>query len=70
MGQQSKIKTESISRTVVKSGGQYVLQASSGQDYELSNAGGAKAYVGKSVTVTGKVNASSQVIGVQSMQPQ
>ena len=33
MGQQSKIKSESISGTIVKSGGQSVLQASSGQDY-------------------------------------
>lgn len=63
-------KTESISGTIVKSGGQYVLQASTGQQYQLSNASRAKAYVGKTVTVTGKVNASSHMIDVQSIQPQ
>lgn len=70
MGHKSQIKTESISGTIVKSGGQYVLQASSGQEYQLSGASRAKAYVGKAVTVTGKVNASSHVIDVQSIQPQ
>jgi hypothetical protein len=66
----SQMKTESISGTIVKSGSQYVLRASNGQEYQLSNASRAQAYVGKSVTVTGKVNASSHVIDVQSIQPQ
>lgn len=70
MGQKTQVKTKSISGTIVKSGGQYVLRASSGQDYQLSNASQAKAYVGKTVTVTGKVNASAHVIDVQSIQPQ
>jgi len=70
MGHKSQIKTKSISGTIVKSGGQYVLHASSGQVYQLSGASRAKAYVGKTVTVTGKVNASSHLIDVQSIQSQ
>lgn len=62
--------TESISGTIVKSGNSYVLRASTGQEYQLSNASRAKSYVGKTVTVTGKVNASSHLIDVQSIQPQ
>lgn len=63
-------KTESVSGTIAKSGNSYTLRASSGQVYQLSNAGHAKAYVGKSVTVTGKVNTSTHMIAVQSIQPQ
>ena len=63
-------KTQSISGTIAKSGSGYVLRASNGQEYQLSGATNAKRYVGKSVTVTGKVNASSHVISVQSIQPQ
>jgi hypothetical protein len=71
MGQQSHAsRTQSVSGTIVKSGGQYVLQASTGQEYQLSNASRAKAYVGKTVTVTGKVNPSTHSIKVQSIQPE
>ena len=70
MGQQSQNRTRSVSGTIVKSGGQYVLQASTGQEYQLSNSSRAKSYVGKTVTVTGKVNASSHTIKVQSIQPE
>lgn len=70
MGQRSQGKTQSITGTIIKSGGQYVLRASTGHDYQLTNASQARAYVGKAVTVTGKVNASSHVIQVQSIQPE
>ncbi len=70
MGQRNQGETQSITGTIVKSGGQYVLRASTGHDYQLENASQAKAYVGKAVTVTGKVNASSHVIQVQSIQPE
>lgn len=70
MPSKAKVRTESISGTIVKNGSSYVLQASTGQQYQLSNASRAKAYVGKTVIVTGKVNASSHMIDVQSIQPQ
>lgn len=70
MHTRSKSRTESITGTIVKSGSTYVLRASTGQEYQLANASQAKSDVGKSVTVTGKVNASSHMIDVQSIQPQ
>lgn len=70
MGKKAKNKIEAISGTIKKSGRQYVLQASNGQQYQLSGASRAKQYVGKSVTVTGKVNASSHLIDVESIRPQ
>lgn len=68
--QSKKSQTRSISGTIEKSGSGYVLRASNGQEYQLSGATNAKKYAGKSVTVTGKVNASSHSISVQSIQPQ
>ncbi len=70
MNRKSRPRTQSVSGTIIKSGQQYELEASTGQTYQLSNASRAKAYVGKTVTVTGKVNKSSHVIDVQSIQPQ
>lgn len=70
LGQKSAhSQTEAISGKLVKSGSQYVLQASNGQEYQLSGASRAKAYVGHNVTVTGKVDASSHTIQVQSISP-
>lgn len=66
----SKSRTESLSGTIVKSGSTYVLRASTGQEYQLANASQANSYVGKSVTVTGRVNTSSHMIDVQSIHPQ
>ncbi|MCL5263493.1 MAG: DUF5818 domain-containing protein [Acidobacteria bacterium] len=70
MGNKAQSRVQSVTGTIVKSGGQFVLEASNGQEYQLSNASRAKSYVGKTVTVTGKVNASSHTISVQSIQPQ
>lgn len=63
-------KVQSVSGTVVKSGNSYVLRASNGQQYNLTDASNAKKYVGKQVRVTGKVNASSHTINVQNIQPE
>lgn len=63
-------KVQSVSGTVTKSGESYVLRASNGQQYNLTDASNAKKFVGKQVQVTGKVNPSSHSIEVQSIQPQ
>lgn len=70
MHSKTRARTQSISGTIIKSGDTYVLRASTGQQYDLSNVSHAKTYVGKQVKVTGKVNTSSHMIDVQSIQPQ
>lgn len=70
MGHKAQSKIKSISGTIEKNGRQYVLQASNGQQYQLSGASRAKQFVGKSVIVTGKVNASSHLIDVEGIRPQ
>lgn len=71
MGQQgAQAQEQSVTGTISKSGHQYVLQGSDGQEYQLHGASHAKKYVGQNVTVTGKVDSSSHSIQVQSIQPQ
>lgn len=68
LGQQStKSQVESISGEFVKSGNQYILEASNGRAYKLSGVSNGKTYVGRNVTVRGKVDSSSHTIQVQSI---
>jgi hypothetical protein len=57
---------QSFSGTISQQGSDFVLE-SSGTTYKLSGASNAKSFVGKSVTVMGKLDASSNTIAVQSI---
>jgi uncharacterized protein YdeI (BOF family) len=61
-------KTATFSGTVVKDGEQYVLRDSSGSVYKLDDSSRAQAFEGKTVKVTGRLDASSKMIHVDSIQ--
>jgi len=52
----------------MKTGGKYVLHTG-GTDYQLDNQSTAKKFEGKDVKVTGQLDASSNTIKVQSIEP-
>jgi hypothetical protein len=54
--------------TVVKDGGHYDLRDSSGEVFKLDDAERAKPYAGKTVKVTGELNAQAKVIHVESIE--
>jgi Protein of unknown function (DUF5818) len=60
-------KAQTFTGTVVQQGDSFALEASSGATYKLSGASDAKSFVGKSVTVIGTLDASSNTIAVQSI---
>jgi Protein of unknown function (DUF5818) len=55
--------------TISRSQGQYVLNSASGAIYQLDDQKRAKEYAGKSVKVTGTLDASGDVIHVSSIEP-
>ena len=61
-------KTATFSGTVVKDGEQYVLRDSSGSIYKLDDSSRAQAFEGKTVKVTGRLDANSKMIHVDSIQ--
>ncbi|MGA9586106.1 MAG: DUF5818 domain-containing protein [Terracidiphilus sp.] len=61
-------KTATFTGTVVKDGEQYVLRDSSGSVYKLDDASRAQAFEGKTVKVTGRLDADSKMIHVDSIQ--
>jgi uncharacterized protein YdeI (BOF family) len=61
-------KTATFSGTVVKDGEQYVLRDSSGSVYKLDDSSRAQAFEGKTVKVTGRLDANSKMIHVDSIQ--
>jgi hypothetical protein len=54
--------------TVVKNGEQYMLRDSTGQIYGLDDSDKAKQFEGKTVKVTGQLDAQAKVIHVQDIQ--
>jgi cytoskeletal protein RodZ len=54
--------------SIVKASGKYVLHTG-GTDYQLDDQSSAKKYEGKDVKVTGQLDASSNTIRVQSIDP-
>jgi hypothetical protein len=54
--------------SIVKASGKYVLHTG-GTDYQLDDQSQAKKYAGKDVKVTGQLDASSNTIRVQSIDP-
>ena len=61
-------RTATFTGTVVKDGEQYVLRDSSGSVYKLDDSSRAQAFEGKTVKVTGRLDADSKVIHVDSIQ--
>lgn len=61
-------KTTTFTGTVVKDGEQYVLRDSSGGIYKLDDSSRAQAFEGKTVKVTGRLDANSKMIHVDSIE--
>lgn len=61
-------KTATFTGIVVKDGEQYVLRDSSGSVYKLDDSSRAQAFEGKTVKVTGRLDADSKLIHVDSIQ--
>ena len=61
-------RTATFTGTVVKDGEQYVLRDSSGSVYKLDDSSRAQAFEGKTVKVTGRLDANSKMIHVDSIQ--
>jgi uncharacterized protein YdeI (BOF family) len=68
MPNQDPSKTATFTGTVVKDGEQYVLRDSSGSVYKLDDTSRAQAFEGKTVKVTGRLDANSKMIHVDSIQ--
>jgi uncharacterized protein YdeI (BOF family) len=60
-------KSATFTGTIVKDGEQYVLRDSSGGTFKLDNSSGARAFEGKSVKVTGRLDAESKTIHVDTI---
>jgi Protein of unknown function (DUF5818) len=60
-------KSQTFTGTISQQGSDYVLE-SSGTTYKLSGASNAKNFLGKSVTVVGTLDSSTNTIAVQSIQ--
>ena len=69
MPNQDQGKVTTYTGTVVKDGEQYVLRDSSGSVYKLDDTSRAQAFEGKTVKVTGKLDADAKMIHVDSIQP-
>ena len=65
---QDQAKTTSFTGTIVKDGENYVLRDSSGGIYKLDDSSRAQAFEGKTDKVTGKLDADSKMIHVDSIQ--
>ena len=68
MPNQDSSKSATFTGTVVKDGEQYVLRDSSGSVYKLDDSSRAQAFEGKTVKVTGRLDANSKMIHVDSIQ--
>jgi uncharacterized protein YdeI (BOF family) len=68
MPNQDSSKSATFTGTVVKDGEQYVLRDSSGSIYKLDDSSRAQAFEGKTVKVTGRLDANSKMIHVDSIQ--
>jgi uncharacterized protein YdeI (BOF family) len=68
MPNQDQTKANSFTGTIVKDGENYVLRDSSGGIYKLDDSSRAQAFEGKTVKVTGKLDADSKLIHVDSIQ--
>lgn len=65
---QDSAKTTTFTGTIMKDGEQYVLRDSSGGVYKLDDSSRAQAFEGKTVKVTGRLDANSKMIHVDAIQ--
>jgi uncharacterized protein YdeI (BOF family) len=68
MPNQESSKTATFTGTIVKDGEQYALRDSSGSVYKLDDTSRAQAFEGKTVKVTGRLDADSKMIHVDNIQ--
>jgi uncharacterized protein YdeI (BOF family) len=68
MPNQDSTKISTFTGTVMKDGEQYVLRDSSGGVYKLDDSSRAQAFEGKTVRVTGRLDADSKIIHVDNIQ--
>ena len=61
----AQLHTQIFRGTVISQGGQLFLRDTSGQTFRLQDAAQAQTYLGKTVTVTGQINASTRLIRLQ-----
>jgi|ERR1035441_8341482 uncharacterized protein YdeI (BOF family) len=67
MPNQDASKSTTFTGTVVKDGEQYVLRDSSGSVYKLDDSSRAQTFEGKTVKVTGRLDANSKMIHVDTI---
>lgn len=67
-GAHAQARTETLRGTVIRDGAQLLLRDSAGHVYRLDNAAQAGAYVGKTVTVTGQIDAAGRLIHVRQIE--
>jgi hypothetical protein len=65
---QDSAKTSTFTGTIMKDGEQWVLRDSSGNVYKLDDSSRAQAFEGKTVKVTGRLDANSKMIHVDTIQ--
>jgi hypothetical protein len=61
-------RSTTFTGTVMRNGDQYVLRDSSGSVYKLDDASRAQSFEGKTVKVTGRLDADSKIIHVDTIQ--
>jgi hypothetical protein len=65
---QNQVQAATFAGTVVKDGEHYDLRDSSGEVFKLDDAERAKPFAGRTVKVTGELNAQAKVIHVESIE--
>jgi uncharacterized protein YdeI (BOF family) len=65
---QDQTKATTFTGTIMKDGEQYVLRDSSGGVYKLDDSSRAQAFEGKTVKVTGRLDADSKILHVDTIQ--
>ena len=65
---QNQVQAATFAGTVVKDGEHYDLRDSSGEVFKLDDAERAKPFAGKTVKVTGELDAQAKVIHVESIE--
>jgi uncharacterized protein YdeI (BOF family) len=65
---QDSAKATTFTGTIMKNGEQYVLRDSSGSVYKLDDSSRAQSFEGKTVKVTGRLDADSKMIHVDTIE--
>jgi hypothetical protein len=66
--QDQQAKSTTFTGTIAQDGEQFLLHGSSGEIYKLDDSERAKPFVGKSVKVTGQLDAEAKVIHVENIE--